>query len=47
MAILKESDKKEVQKRLAVMNKTVKVITFYLKVILSCPDVVNARTVMK
>jgi len=27
MAILKESDKKEVQKRLAVMNKTVKVIT--------------------
>jgi len=28
MAILKESDKKEVQKRLAVMNKTVKVITF-------------------
>jgi len=28
MAILKESDKKEVQKRLAVMNKTVKVIQF-------------------
>jgi len=47
MAILKESDKKEVQKRLAVMNKTVKVITFLPESDIIVPDVVNVCTATK